>query len=112
FSSKLVFIGALCAAGGVGLVGRMYVLQIARGDHYKQLSERTKCKDTIEFAYRGQIVDRNGVVLATTTSAAKVSRGGGYVYDPSHAGTLAPMLGIDRATLDAKLASGGDGFRW
>ncbi len=112
FSSRLSFIGCFCVAGAVTLVGRMYVLQIARGDHYKEISESTKCKDTIEIAYRGPIVDRNGVVLATTTSAAKVSRGGGYTYDAAHAGILSPMLGIDRAALDAKLAQGGDKFRW
>jgi len=112
FSSSLTLIGALCAMGGATLVVRMYHLQVVRGDHYREISESTKCKDRIEFAYRGPIVDRNGVVLATTTSAAKVSRGGGYVYDPAHAAALAPLLGIDRATLDSKLAQGGESFRW
>jgi len=112
FSSSLVFIGALCAAGGVGLVARMYHLQVVRGDHYRQLSERTKCKDTIELAYRGPIVDRNGVVLATTTSAAKVSRGGGYRYSPAHASTLAPLLGLEKSALDASLSRGGEKFTW
>lgn len=112
FSFRLGVIGALCAAGGVTLIGRMYHLQVVQGAHYKSISESTKCKDTIDIAYRGPIVDRNGVVLATTTSAAKVSRGGGYVYHASHAGILAPMLGIDRAVLDAKLAQGGESFRW
>jgi cell division protein FtsI (penicillin-binding protein 3) len=112
FSSSLVFLGALCAAGGLGLVARMYHLQVVRGDHYRQLSERTKCKDTIELAYRGPIVDRNGVVLATTTSAAKVSRGGGYRYSPAHASTLAPLLGLEKSELDANLSRGGEKFTW
>ncbi len=112
FSTSLAWIGGACALGGVVLVGRMYDLQVVKGEHYKRLSEQTKCKDRIEIAYRGPIVDRNGVVLATTTSASKVSRGVGYRYDPSHAGELAPLLGIDRATLDSKLAQGGESFRW
>jgi cell division protein FtsI (penicillin-binding protein 3) len=112
FSTSLTFIGAACALGGLSLVARMYHLQVVRGDHYKEISESTKCKDRIELAYRGPIVDRNGVVLATTTSAAKVSRGGGYRYDPAHAATLAPLMSMDRAVLDAKLAQGGEGFRW
>ena len=112
FSSRLALIGGICAVGAVTLVGRMYYLQIARGDHYRQISENTKCKDTIEIAYRGPIVDRNGVVLATTTSAAKVSRGQGYVYNASHAGILSPLLGIAEAELDKKLAEGGERFRW
>ena len=112
FSSRLAFIGVLCAAGGVALVVRMYRLQVVYGDYYRKISESTTCKDRIEFAYRGPIVDRNGVVLATTTSAAKVSRGRGYRYDPSHAGLLAPLLGINSAALDARLAEGGERFRW
>ncbi|HEY2775963.1 MAG TPA: penicillin-binding protein [Candidatus Binatia bacterium] len=112
FSSSLALIGVLCACGGVTLIGRMYQLQVVRGDHYRALSESTKCKDTIEIAYRGPIVDRNGVVLATTTSAAKVSRGGGYHYEPTHAGILAPLLKVDRASLDARLAKGGESFTW
>ncbi|MFN2427018.1 MAG: penicillin-binding transpeptidase domain-containing protein [Candidatus Binatia bacterium] len=112
FSSSLGWIGALCALGGVTLVARMYHLQVIRGEHYRNIYETTKCKDSIELAYRGPIVDRNGVVLATTTSAAKVSRGSGYKYDPSHAGTLAPLLGIEQAKLEANLSQGGDKFRW
>lgn len=112
FSVRLAFLGAVCALGGVTMIGRMYHLQVVRGDHYRRIYETTKCKDTVELAYRGPIVDRNGVVLATTTSAAKVSRGGGYVYDPSHAEVLAPLLGMERADVDASLAKGGDSFRW
>jgi len=112
FSSSLVLIGGLCVAGAVTLVGRMVVLQVVRGDHYREISNKTKCKDTIEIAYRGQIVDRNGVVLATTTSAAKVSRGGGYRYNPAHAGVLAPLLGVEPSVLNTKLAEAGDKFRW
>lgn len=112
FSTNLALIAMLCSAGGGTLVVRMYYLQIMRGDHYREISENTKCKDTIDIAYRGPIVDRNGVVLATTTSAAKVSRGGGYRYDAAHAGVLAPLLGIDRSALDKNLAQGGEKFRW
>lgn len=112
FSTSLAWIGGVCALGGVVLVGRMYDLQVVKGEHYKRLSEQTKCTDRTELAYRGPIVDRNGVVLATTTSASKVSRGLGYRYDPSHATQLAPLLGIDRAALDSKLAEGGEKFRW
>lgn len=112
FSFNLALIGGFCALAGVSLVARMYHLQVVRGDHYRQVSEKTKCKDRIELAYRGPIVDRNGVVLATTTSAAKVSRGGGYRYDPSHAGMLAPLLGVEPASLDSRLSQGGEAFRW
>ena len=112
FSKHLTRIGVACILCGVGLVARMYHLQVVRGDHYRALSESTKCKDTIEIPYRGPIVDRNGVVLATTTSAAKVSRGGGYRYSPAHADTLAPLLGMNKAELDTKLSHGGEKFTW
>ncbi|MFN2376826.1 MAG: penicillin-binding protein [Candidatus Binatia bacterium] len=112
FSFNLAVIGGFCALAGVSLVARMYHLQVVKGDHYRLVSEKTKCKDRIELAYRGPIVDRNGVVLATTTSAAKVSRGGGYRYDSSHAGMLAPLLGVEPASLDSRLAQGGEAFRW
>ena len=112
FSISLAFIGATCALAGVALVGRMYHLTIERGEDYRAKSERTKCRDQVEIAYRGPIVDRNGVVLATTTAASKVSRGRGYLYDPSHATQLAPLLGSDAAALDRHLAVGGDAFQW
>lgn len=112
FSLRLLGVGVLCALGGVGLISRMYYLQVVRAEYYRDKAERSRCSDHDEIALRGPIVDRYGVVLATTTSASKVSRGKGYVYDPSHAATLAPLLGVDQAKLDGQLATGGAGFRW
>lgn len=112
FRAALQLISGLCLLVALGLVGRMYWLQVVRGDYYLAKFESEKCKDTVEIAYRGPIVDRNGVVLATTISAAKVSRGSRYQYDPAHAAQLAPLLGQEQAALDAELSTGGQSFRW
>lgn len=112
FSLHLSLVAAVCAMAGASIVGRMYWLTVVRGEEYRAKSANEKCQDRVQMAYRGPIVDRNGVVLATTTAASKVSREKGYVYDPSDARQLAPLLGEDVEALDGRLRTGGDGFLW
>ncbi|MBI5503350.1 MAG: transpeptidase family protein [Deltaproteobacteria bacterium] len=112
FSANLFWVAACCALGGASIVGRMTFLTVVRGDQMLEAGLREKCHDSVHMAYRGPIVDRNGVVLATTVSASMVSRERPYVYDRAHAAVLAPLLGQDPARLDERLREGGDSFLW
>ncbi|HYB99625.1 MAG TPA: penicillin-binding protein [Candidatus Limnocylindrales bacterium] len=111
FSLKLRVVAGICLLGGASIVGRMYDLTVRRGEELRATGEQEKCQDKVRMAYRGPVVDRNGVVLATTVAASMVSRESRYVYDPSHAPLMAPLLGQDVKALD-KLLREGRGFKW
>ena len=48
------------------LVGQLSVLTIAKGDEYRDKSNRKRVKEIYTTAPRGEIRDRNGVVLAAS----------------------------------------------
>jgi len=49
----------------LGIVGRLYYLQVVRGDYYAGVAEDNRLRIISTDAPRGEIRDRNGVVLAT-----------------------------------------------
>jgi len=51
-------------AVAVFLFGRLLYMQVFRADHYRRLSQENRMRLTPEPAFRGDIVDRNGVELA------------------------------------------------
>ncbi len=59
----------LLGLGGLGafsvLAGRLYYLQVVRAEDYKVLSDNNRFNFNIVMPDRGQILDRNGVALAT-----------------------------------------------
>jgi len=56
-------------------------------------------------ASRGEILDRNGVILAVDEAAYDVSATPGLVRDPAAlAAKLAPLIHVDAATIEAKIA--------
>jgi len=68
----------LLMIGGVillalGLSFRLYFLQVLAGDHYDQLANGNRIRETINYAPRGNIYDRNGVLLATNTVTFQLS---------------------------------------
>jgi len=68
----------LAMIGGVvllalGLSLRLYFLQVLAGDHYDQLANGNRIRETINYAPRGNIYDRNGVLLATNTITFQLS---------------------------------------
>ncbi len=112
FGRNLVMVIAGCVVVAGSVAWRMYELTVVEGEALRARSKQVKCHDRTEMAYRGGIVDRNGVALATSTPAEWISREKGYKYEPTHAAALAPVLGMETATLAATLQKGGDGFRW
>jgi cell division protein FtsI (penicillin-binding protein 3) len=112
FSRNLSFIAFVCVLVSISVVGRMYELTVIEGPSRLEKSTNVKCRDRIEMAYRGGIVDRTGVALATSTPAKWVAREKGYVYSPEHAPSLAKLISREADDLDKALSRGNDGFIW
>ena len=93
-------LAAVFAAAGAAILYRMADLTLEQGDGLREELFAQKCRDKVEEAYRGSIIDRNDAALATTMAASRVSRESKYVYEESHARVLAPLLSLDDAAMD------------
>jgi len=113
FSKRLVVVSVLCVAAACCVIGRMYYLTVVRGPELAGQAERITCGDSVRIAYRGPILDRNGSMLATSIAASRVAmRRNEYVYDPTHAAELGPLLHYDVAALDQLLRADPRRFIW
>lgn len=63
------------------VVGRLYYLQIARGEHYQRVATEVFVRAEEVVARRGQIADRDGKVLATTRDYLEIVITPQYVSD-------------------------------
>ncbi|MBD3370248.1 penicillin-binding protein 2 [Candidatus Fermentibacteria bacterium] len=84
------------------LAGRLFYLQVVRGEYYHALSDRNHLRIVPRPAPRGVITDRNGVVLADNEAAFMLSA----VYsefDSTRAPLLAGLLGMEETELDSLL---------
>jgi penicillin-binding protein 2 len=84
------------------LSGRLFYLQVIRGDYYHALSDRNHLRIVPRPAARGVITDRNGTVLADNEAAFMVS----VVYsefDSTKAPLLAGLVGMRESELDSML---------
>lgn len=89
------------------LEARLWSLQAIQGPHYLQLSEQNRLRDIVIPAPRGVIYDRRGQPLVTNRAAFTVGVLPMEVRDPQRlADALAPVLGMDRGEILARLAAG------
>ena len=51
---------------------KLFILMINQGEHYRDLSDNRKVQEVDEIASRGDILDRNGNILATTVPSFAV----------------------------------------
>ena len=72
FNNRILVIKFLLALVGALLIVRLIDLQIINGEQYREKSEKKTVRETIVEAPRGEIYDRNGVVLATNKLAYDV----------------------------------------
>lgn len=56
----------------VAIFVKLFILMINQGEHYRDLSDNRKVQEVDEIASRGDILDRNGNVLATTVPSFAV----------------------------------------
>ena len=66
-----IILAAMLALIGL-LLWRLYDLTIVQGDHYRQLAQTRRTKEIQIAAPRGNIYDRNGVLLAGSRSSFAV----------------------------------------
>ena len=74
YNKKKILIVLLCALLIIlGLIGRLVYLMIFEADYYQQLAQDLHEREREIKAARGEIVDRNGVVLATNRTVCTIS---------------------------------------
>lgn len=66
----------------VGLLSKLWILGVKDGEAYAQISENNRLEQTLIFANRGVITDRNGVELATNEIKSVESDFAGRLYAP------------------------------
>ncbi len=64
-SRRSMILGLAGMAGFSVLGARLYYLQISRAEDYRVLSEKNRFNFNVILPQRGQIIDRNGIALAT-----------------------------------------------
>jgi cell division protein FtsI (penicillin-binding protein 3) len=99
------FVVALVGLAFVGLVGRAIYIQIIGTDFYQKEGEK-RFTHTFEVpASRGRVLDRNGLVLATSVPAPSVwAIAKDFKADSEQRKALARLLALPTAELDERLA--------
>ena len=70
---KLFIVFLISALLMVGLFAQLGLLMIARSDHYSKMADELHKRERIIKAARGEIVDRNGTVIAANRTVCTVS---------------------------------------
>jgi len=109
--SKLIV--AAIAVGFIGLIGRAAYVQVIENDFYIQQGTKRFAR-TLELpANRGRILDRNGLLLASSVPAPSIwANPEDIERDPSRLRQLAKLLEMSPAELDRKLQDEDKTFVW
>ncbi len=84
--------------------GRVFDLMVLNGDKAAELGQRQRSLTVDLPADRGPIYDSEGAPLAITVESRRIIADQTAVSDPAEAAAqLAPMIGMDQATLEEKL---------
>ena len=86
------------------LGGKIYYLQVYQYEKYQELAEYNRIRPVTTYAPRGQILDRNGTVLATNRSVYTISVIRDEMMDMDHEiDLLADYLAIPPEDIEANL---------
>ncbi len=107
------FIVAAIAVGFVGLAGRAAYIQVVSNAFYQKQGE-VRFARTLELpANRGRILDRNGLILASSVPAPSIwAIPEDVVLDKSQMAQLARLLEMPLADLNKKLSDDDKTFVW
>ncbi|WP_395689388.1 peptidoglycan D,D-transpeptidase FtsI family protein [Caenimonas koreensis] len=107
------FIVAAIAVGFLALAGRAAWIQVFANDFFQRQGE-VRFARTLELpATRGRILDRNGLLLATSVLAPSIwAIPEDIERDPEKFAKLAKLLGMPLAELDKKLGDEDKSFVW
>jgi cell division protein FtsI (penicillin-binding protein 3) len=90
---------------------RLIDVQVGEAGRYSQLGHAQAERTVIVPAERGSILDRNGNELAVSVDATTIDADPHVITDPAgDAAKLAPIVGVDEATLRTRLADKQQGF--
>ncbi len=64
FTRRSFILGGIQSVLTLGLIGRLYVLQVVHSKHYQLLSDKNRIQSVILPPTRGKIYDRSGITLA------------------------------------------------
>lgn len=101
---RLVALLAVLTLMFAGIIGRLVDLQVVGDDRFVAYGESQRLRVETLPASRGSLVDRNGAELALSVPASTIVADPRLVEDPqATAERLAPILGVDAATLEERL---------
>lgn len=105
YNKKKVLVVFLCAVVIIlGLIGRLVYLMVFDAEYYQELAEDLHEREREIKAARGEIVDRNGVVLATNKTVCTISVVHSQIEDPDLVTeVLAAELGLEQAEVREKV---------
>ncbi len=111
--NRLVVLLVVFAMIGAGFVALLVDLQAIRSEDLRSLGEDQRTRTRQLAGYRGRILDRDGFVLAASTPSHRIEVDPTMVADPEDTATLlAPLLGIEVATLTEELTPDSDNDRY
>ncbi len=70
---KIFTVSVVCAVAIIVLIFRVLYIQVFSSDELQQLAYEQQTRDRLIKAVRGDIVDRNGEILATSETAYSIS---------------------------------------
>jgi cell division protein FtsI (penicillin-binding protein 3) len=109
--SKLIV--AAIALGFMGLVARAVYVQVIENDYYKRQGEVRFARTLSLPANRGRVLDRNGLLLASSVPAPSIwANPEDLERDPVKLKQLARLLDMSQAELDKKLENEDKTFVW
>ncbi len=109
--SKLIV--AAIALGFMGLVARAVYVQVIENDYYKRQGEVRFARTLSLPANRGRVLDRNGLLLASSVPAPSIwANPEDLERDPAKLKQLARLLDMSQAELDKKLENEDKTFVW
>ena len=105
YNKKKILVVFLCAVVIIlGLIGRLVYLMVFDAEYYQKLAEDLHEREREIKAARGEIVDRNGVVLATNKTVCTISVVHSQIEDPDLVTeVLAAELGLEQAEVREKV---------
>ena len=105
YNKKKIMVVFLCAALILAaLIGRLVYLMIFDADYYQELAQDLHEREREIKAARGEIVDRNGVVLATNRTVCTISVIHSQVEEPEELiSVLSRELELDEAEVRKKV---------
>jgi cell division protein FtsI (penicillin-binding protein 3) len=90
---------------------RLIDVQARDRGHYARLGLNQRARTVVVPAQRGSVLDRNGNELAISVPATTIWADPRVIADPpAYAARLAPIVGVDEATLQARLSDHRQGF--